>query len=261
MSKIKGPAMGRRTAAAIAAEIEAFDAERGPAAEALDRERAARPALVAAGDLDGIEALDAKVRRAEIEAEVHASRRTRLVAEMEGAASAEAHAAEQATRRAAYDEARAAADEAARLYREEYPRLARAIADLLRRTATAGNLVKAANAAFPEDVERIADPEPSRGRPSIDTPGETQFKTVRRDRRTGLEVHHWHPGDPNIEEVRVECGKGLTTFSPAVPHVPLRHAVNLPGVAYGDPAFWAAPTPQAPPGAVAGITDWRQLAR
>lgn len=261
MRKIKGPDLGRRTAAAIATEIESLDAERMPAAEALALERAARPAMVEAGDLDGIEALDARIRRAEIEAEVHASRRARLVGARDKATAAETYTTEQAERRAVYDEARAAADDAARLYREEYPRLARAIAELLARAAQAGPLVVAANAALPDGVEPIADPEPNRGRESIDTPGQPLFKTVRRDRRTGQEVYTWDAGDPNIEEEKVPCGLGLSTFSPAVEHIPLRHAVNLPGVAYGDSAFWASLPPLAAPLARPEITDWRQLAR
>lgn len=262
MPKIKGPDLGRRTAAAIAAEIAALDAEHAPRLVVLEADRAARPALVEAGDVDAIEAHDAKIRRAETEAEVHTARRARLAAEHEAAEQAETHAAEQAKRQAIYDKARAAADEAARVYREDYPRLAREIAEALARAGRAGPLVAAANAALPEGCEPITDYVPNRGRPSIDDRGgKPVFKTVKRDRQTGLEVYAWTPGDPNIEEAQVQCGTTPASFTPAVPHVPLQQVVHLPGVAYGDAPFWSGAPVLPIEAANRAFTDWRQIAR
>ncbi|MRI57634.1 hypothetical protein D8770_27525 [Methylobacterium sp. DB1607] len=242
MPKIKGPDLGRRTAAAIAAEIAALDAEHAPRLAMLEADRAARPALVEAGDVDAIEAHDAKVHRAETETEVHTARRARLVAEHQAAEQAEAHTAEQAKRQAAYDEARTAADEAARIYGEDYPRLAREIAALLIRAGRARNLVKAANAALPDGFGPIStDFEPSRGRPGTEARSEPAFKEVRRSRSTGRELLTYASGDPDVEVVKVPAGFRHHPFVPAVPHVPLSADVILPGVAWGDPWFWPAP--------------------
>lgn len=242
MPTIKGPDLGRRTAAAIAAEIAEIGADLAPRLAALEATRMTRSALVEAGDVDAIEAHDAKVRRAETEVEVYTVRRARLAAEHEAAEQAEAHAAEQAKRRAAYDEASDAAAEAGKIYREDYPRLAREIAALLSRAGQARALVRSANAALPDGQSPIStDFEPSRGRPGTEAWSEPAFKEVRRSRSTGRELLTYASGDPDVEVVKVPAGNIHHPFVPAVPHVPLSANVILPGVAWGDPWFWPAP--------------------
>lgn len=245
MTKIKGPTLGRRTAAAIAAEISALDAEHAPRLADLQAAQTARLALVEAGDVDAIEAVDAKIRRATVEGEVHATRRARLVGEHDAARAAETHAAEQAERQAAYDQASAAAEEAARRLREDYPRLAREIAEILASAWSAQALVIAANKARPEGAPPLrVDFEPNRGRPWTEGHYEQLEKVARYDRRTGEEVYGFTPGDPNIVEQRVPNGRSWVPGQQGSPHVSLREAVQLPGVAFGDAPFW-------PPRAVA----------
>lgn len=247
--KTKSKADAPRTAASVQAEIAALDDAARPRVVMLAGLEAERPGMVDAGDIDGIEALDARIRRARIEGEVDATRRGKLVAEYEALDVAERHAADQALRREDYDAAREAADEAAHLYREEYPRLARELAELLTRVADIGQQVEAANARLPEDAGLISlEFEPARGRLAIPSRTRKFKRHVWVNKMTGQEVYQ-RIGDPSNYEQRER--EDAITSPPVMPiqHVPLRHLVSLPGVAFGDPAFW---TPHggylAPPG-------------
>jgi hypothetical protein len=237
-----------RTAATVHADIEVLDEAARPRVAMLAELEGERPSLVEAGDVDAIEALDARIRRARIEGEVDATRRGKLVAEHEALAAAERHASEQGVRRQAYEAAREAAEEAARLYREEYPRLARELAELLARTMEIGNQVEAANARRPDGAGLISmEFEPFRGRAEI-RPKTRKFKRhVWVNKLTGEEVLVRHEDE---KYVRREKEEEITSpGAMAIPHVPLRNLVSLPGLGFGDAPFW---TPHAgflaPPG-------------
>lgn len=242
---IKGPDLGSRTAAAIAAEIAALDAAAAPRAVVLAECHARRAALIETGTVAQIEALDAEIRRAAIAAEQDGARRGRLTAEHAATVEAEARAAEQTRRRAAYDEASAAANEVGRLYREAYPRLAQELAALLAHGAMAREKVRLANLALPEGEQPIDGTfEPNRGRPWIEGRHEPTKTLIRYRRDTGAQVYQWTPGDPNVVEEWVPNGTTYVPASPGTPHVPLQAAVHLPGLAFGDTPFWP-PHPQA----------------
>lgn len=227
-----------RTAAAVYADIEALDAAARPRVAMLAELEGERAGLVEAGDVDAIEALDARIRRARIEGEVDANRRGKLVAEHETLDAAERHAADQTVRRQSYEAAREAAAEAARLYREEYPRLARELADLLARTTEVGRQVEAANARRPEGAGLISmEFEPFRGRAEI-RPRTRKFKRhVWVSKQTGEEVFARHDGEQYVQREKEE--EITSPGAMAIPHVPLRNLVSLPGVGFGDAPFWS----------------------
>ncbi|MBN6823997.1 hypothetical protein JRF84_31015 [Methylobacterium organophilum] len=247
--KTKPKAAAMRTAATVRAEIAALDEVAHPRAAMLAELEAERPGLVDAGDVDAIVALDSKIQRARIEGEVDGTRRAKLVTEHDALDTAERYAADQAVRRQAYDAAREAAEEAARLYREEYPRLARELADLLARTTEIGQQVEAANARLPDDAALIPmEFEPFRGRAEV-RPTTRKFKRhVWVNKISGQEVYQ-RIGDPANYEKREREEEMTSPGVPAVPHVPMRHLVSLPGLAFGDAPFWS-PNPGflAPPG-------------
>lgn len=248
--KTKSKAAAMRTAATVRAEVEALDEVAYPRAAMLVELEAERPGLVDAGDVDAIEALDARIRRARIEGEVDATRRAKLVAEHNALDTAERYAADQAGRRRAYAAAREAAEEAARLYREEYPRLARELANLLARTTEIGHQVEAANARLPDDAALISmEFEPFRGRAEV-RPTTKKFKRhVWVSKISGQEVYQ-RIGDPANYEKRERVEEMTSPGVPAVPHVPMRHLVSLPGLAFGDAPFWEPHAGfLAPPGA------------
>lgn len=247
--KTKTKAAAARTAATAHAEITALDEVAIPRAAMLAELEAERPGLVDAGDVDAIEALDARIRRARIEGEVDANRRAKLVAEHDALDTAERYAADQAVRRRAYDAAREAAEEAARLYSEEYPRLARELAELLARTKEIGQQVEAANAKLPDDAALIPmEFEPFRGRAEV-RPTTRKFKRhVWVSKMTGQEVYQ-RIGDPANYEKREREEEMTSPGVPAIPHVSMHNLVSLPGLAFGDAPFWS-PNPGflAPPG-------------
>lgn len=247
--KTKPKAAAMRTAATVRAEIEALDDTAQPRASMLAELEAQRPGLVDAGDVDAIEALDARIRRARIESEVDATRRAKLVTEHEALDTAERYAADQAVRRDVYDAAREAAEEAARLYREEYPRLARELAELLARATEIGQQVEAANARLPDDAALISvEFEPFRGRAEI-RPTVRKFKRhVWVSKISGQEVYQ-RIGDAANYEKREREEEMTSPGVPAIPHVPLHYLVSLPGLAFADAPFWT-PNPGflAPPG-------------
>lgn len=248
-----------RTTAAVKADIAALDDAAGPRAALLAKLETGRPALVDAGDVDGIEALDARIRRARIEGEVDDARRAKLVAEHAGLEAAEQYAADQAVRRDAHAAAIEAAEEGRRLFREEYPRLAREMAELLARTQAIRRQVEAANDRLPDGTERIPmEFEPVRGRKEI-RPTSTTFKRhVWVNKVTGEEAAAFQPGDPNYERrVREETMK--SEGAPAVAHVPIHDLVSLPGVGYLDPPFWAPAQHRLAAPAGPAFSDFRQI--
>ncbi|QEE38838.1 MULTISPECIES: hypothetical protein [unclassified Methylobacterium] len=238
-----------RTAATVLAEIAALDEAAHPRAAMLAELEAERPALIDAGDIAAIEALDARIRRARIAGEVDANRRAKLVAEHEALDTAERYAADQAARRESYDAARTAAEEAARLYREEYPRLARELTELLARTTEIGQQVEAANARLPDHAALISmEFEPFRGRAEV-RPTTRKFKRhVWVSKVTKQEVYQ-RIGDPSDYERQERSEEMTSPGVPAIPHVPLRHLVALPGLGFADAPFWTPhPGFLAPPG-------------
>lgn len=255
------PHVDTRTSAHVAEEITALDDIARPRAAMLADMEGERPALIDAGDIEAIEALDTKIRRARIEGEVDAARRAKLVAEHDSLTSAENYAADQADRRAEYAEAVEAAEEARRLFHEEYPRLAREIAALLTCTMGIRTQVQAANARLPDGEPRIpTDFEPSRGRPQV-LPTKMPYKRhYWVSKITGEEAPHRPADDPNYER-RTRDEEMTSQGAPAIAHVAIHDLVALPGVAYGDPAFWT-PHPgylNSPNGTA--FSDFRQVAQ
>lgn len=236
--KTRSKTAAMRTAATVHAEIEALDAVAIPRAELLAELRDQRPALVDEGDVNAIVALDARIARASVEGEVDDTRRAKLVAEYDALDAGERYAADQAVRRQSYDAAREAAEEAAHLYREEYPRLARELADLLARVAEIGAQVEAANARLPDDAALIPmEFEPFRGRAEV-RPTTRKFKRhVWVSKISGQEVYQ-RIGDPDNYEKREREEEMTSPGVPAIPHVPMRYLVSLPGLAFGDVPFW-----------------------
>lgn len=248
----------KRTAATIAAEIAQLDEVAGERSKALAALEDQRPALIEAGDVDAVEALDTRIRRAKIEAEIDASKRAKLAAEHAETKAAEDHAQDQAERRAAYKAATDAAEEARHLYFDEYPRLARELVALLTRTAEVGKQVEAANERLPDDAAPIPlDFEPFRGRAEVPA----RKATVRR--------HSWvHKKDGTVSvlsptERRDDWRKEVRTEEidveavRAIAHVPLQDAVSLPGLTFAAAPFWSPrPAYATPPGVEA---MWRNL--
>lgn len=250
-----------RTAAIVSAEIAELDAADAPRVDALATDEAARPGLIEAGDVDAIEALDARIRRARIEGEVSAARRAKLVAEHGELAAAERYAADQAERAAEHTAALDAREEARRLYAIEYPRLAAELAALLSRVSAIGAQVAAANARRPDGRGLIPlDFEPNRGRPEVRGKVRTAKRQEYYDIRTGKTLTAYRHGDPNLGSRLVDY-ETEDMPTPAVPHVPLAAVVSLPGLAFGDDPFWRPhPAHLAPPPGSA-FTDYRQVSQ
>lgn len=230
----------KRTAATFAAEIAQLDAVASERATALASLEADRPALIEAGDVDAVEALDARIRRARIEGEIDASKRAKLASEHAKTKAAEDHAQEQAERRTAHEVAVKAAEEAHGLYHGEYPRLARELVALLTRTAEIVKQVEAANGRLPEGVTPIPlDFEPSRGRAEIPARTASVRRHVWIHKKNGA-VSVLAPSEHRddwrkeirVEEIDVEAVR-------AIVHVPLQDVVSLPGLAFADAPFWS----------------------
>lgn len=246
-----------RTAATIATEIASLDEIAGERAKALAALEGQRPALIEAADIDAVEALDSRIRRARIEAEVDSSKRAKLAAEYAEAKAVEDRARDQAERRAAYAAAQDAAEAARKLYQNDYPRLARELVALLSRTSESRKQVQAANERLPDGAAPIPlDFEPSRGRTAI--PSRTTevrrhvWVHVKSGKTSVLapteEREAWRK-EVRTEEIEVE-GVG------AIEHVPLEDLVSLPGLSFGDSPFW---TPQ--PVGASTFRDWRNFIR
>ena len=228
-----------RTSVLVAAEIADLDAIAGERSKALVALEAQRPGLIEVGDVDGVEALDARIRRARIEGEVDAAKREKLAAEHDRLKAAEEHRADQVARRAAFAAAQAAADEARILFQERYPALARELASLLTHTAECRSMVEAANERLPEGEAPIPlDFEPSGGRAAIPA---TSHK-VRRHLwvHTSGKTSVLTPPDAEKGWKRQIREETVTSDAlPAVPHIPLGDLVSLPGLRFGDAPFWA----------------------
>ena len=247
-----------RTSAVVADEIADLDAiarDRGKALAALE---AQRPGLIDSADVDGVERLDAKIRRGRIEAEVSAARREKLAAEHDALQTAEDHRADQAARRAAFVAARDAAKDAHRLYREEYPRLARELASLLSRVAECRTLVEEANERLPEGEAPIPmDFEPYRGRAAI--PASKQ--AIRRHvwvHRSGKESF-FRPAEKAGDWKREVRNEEVATDPVCeILHVPIHDLVSLPGLRLGEAPFWS-PKPFAFAKPVNRPENWRNF--
>ncbi|WP_018264129.1 hypothetical protein [Methylobacterium sp. WSM2598] len=227
--------MRPRDAEAIRADIAAVDAAEAARAQVAVEAAARRQELVLEGDVDTLEAHDAKVRRAAVEAEVAAAKRVRLVEELRAAE----EAAEQGRRNKLYAVATRAAAETRKLYLEEYPRVARQLAQILSRIGELSAQIDEANAALPDGKPRISNGEPNRGRDAIPDRYEPTTRRVYVDSRSGAEVVAFRPSDTHVVVEERDGPTSLVSLAqPAVPHVPLGAEVHLPGLAYGDAPFW-----------------------
>ena len=223
--KTKAAGTTPRTAAQIATEIAALDTAATERATALAELQAARPDLVEAGDVDAIEGLDAKIRRAGIEGEVDKAKRARLVEARDAALLDE----EQDRRRAIHAGGLEAAEEAASL-RAEYLKAATAIAGILARMVVVRDVILEANKSLPDDMRPIADPERVMNVPPV-KPVVTKGKrrSSKSDGKGGF-VECWQE-----HEWVSQPGQGEVTMPP------LAQVVRLPGIAHGEAAVWPAP--------------------